>query len=141
MKNNGSKGLIFVILGAVMAVITFWLIYCAIEGGGLPGFVYFFLLLSIPLTVNGVAYLFYIFFNAATQDENRAVLPIICGAATLISGIAGLISLINDHSFMFKGFTAQLIWFFITLPIFILTIIHFAVIFVKMFKKVKTSNT
>lgn len=137
MKKMKTRGIFFVILGAVMAVITFLIINSAFGHGGMPGFVYMSLVLTIPLVANGIAYFLYTYFNSVTQAENSSILPIVCGVITLISGITGFISLVNDHSFMFKGWTAQLIWFFISIPCLVLTIIHFVIFFVKICKKNK----
>ena len=57
---------------------------------------------------------------------------------TTISAILGWISYVNDHDYVMRGFEAELIWFLISIPTFILAIINFIISYIILSKRVKT---
>ena len=38
------------------------------------------------------------------------IIPLTCLAVTVISGVTGVISYLNDHELFMRGFEAELVW-------------------------------
>lgn len=129
MENNDqyAKGTAFMALGAVMFVVSVLIFYLTLIKNVLAGGWFFLLFITVPLVINGFAYLFYNMISCK-KAVSDLVIPLVCLAVAVISAIIGAISYINDHNFILRGFDAELIWFFISVPAFILAIIHFVVL-------------
>ena len=125
------------LVGAVMVVVSVLIFYLTLVKGVLAGGWFFLLFVTVPLVINGFAYLVYNMVSA-NKEVPDVVISLVCLAVAVISGIIGLISFSSDQSFILRGLEAQLIWYFISGPAFILAIIHFIVSYVRMSKKVWT---
>lgn len=138
MNNSKNvKGTFFMVLAAVMAVVSFFVFYLTLGINVLPGFCFFLLWITIPLVINGIAVLIYNIFNAVTKKDNRMILPFSSLTIAIISAFVGILLYVNDHAFMLRGLEAELTWFFISLPALAVAIIHFVIMFVQMSKKVR----
>lgn len=136
--NQGIKGLNFMILGIVMAVVSVLIIFMFFIWDILPGAFFFLLFITIPLVINGIAYFVYnVVVRIKGKDLSNIVLSLICLVIAIISAIIGGISYTNDHSFMMRGLEAEFIWFFVSAPAFVLAIIHFVISYIYMSRKVK----
>ncbi|MBP3234759.1 MAG: hypothetical protein J6M65_10090, partial [Eubacterium sp.] len=117
--NQGIKGLNFMILGIVMAVVSVSIIFMFFILDILPGACFFLLFITIPLVINGIAYFVYnVVVRIKGKDLSNIVLSLICLVIAIISAIIGGISYTNDHSFMMRGLEAEFIWFFVSAPAF-----------------------
>lgn len=139
MENNrqDSRTRVFIILGIVMAVISVVLFYLILTEIISLRFI-FLEFVTVPLTINGLAYLVFFFMDAVKGKDQTIVLPLVCLGVAIISAIIGVINYVNDHNFILRGLEAQLIWFIISVPALILSIIHFIASYIHMRKKLKT---
>ena len=134
--DKDSKDVFFMVLGFIMAIVSV-LMFIAIYNEILPLQFLFFGLVTVPFTVNGFAHLIYFMGDRFKAIDQNLFLSLICLAVTIISAVIGGISYVNDHNFILRGLEAELIWFFISLPSLVMTVIHFIISFIKMSKKNK----
>lgn len=131
-RNSHAKS--FMILGLVMAVLSVLIAYMVFVFDILPGACFLLEFITVPLVINGIAYLVYYLISKIKGNAQTIVLPLVCLVTAIISAVIGGISYVNDHSFVLRGLDAELIWFFISIPAFVLAIIHFVVSFITMSK-------
>ena len=96
----------------------------------------FLLFITIPLVINGIAYLICMVVARIKGPVRIPVLPLTCLIMAIISAVIGGITYANDHSFMLRGLEAELIWFFISISAFVLAIIHFILSYVRLGRRV-----
>ena len=138
MHDQDSRDVVFIVLGFIMAIVSV-LMFIAIYNEILPLQFLFFGLVTVPFTVNGFAHLIYFMGDRFKAIDQNLFLSLICLAVTILSAVIGGISYVNDHNFILRGLEAQLIWFFISLPSLVLTIIHFIISFINISKKAKNN--
>ena len=136
-QDNITKGNGFIILGVVMAVVSVLIFYSIFIVDILPAGCFFLLFVTVPLVINGIAYLVHNIVARIRGKDSAIVLPLICLAIAVISAIIGVISHVNDHSFMMRGFEAELLWFFVSIPSLVVAIIHFIISFIHMSRRVE----
>ena len=136
-KDKLTKGMGAMILGAVMAVVSVLIVYSVFIGEILPGGFFFLLFITIPLVVNGIAYLVYNIVVRIRGKESVIVLPVTCIVIAVITAIVGAISRANDHSFIMRGMESELLWFFVSIPSLVLAIIHFIISYINLSRRVK----
>lgn len=136
MHDQDSRDVVFIVLGFIMAIVSV-LMFIAIDNEILPLQFLFFGLVTVPFTVNGFAHLVYFMGDRFKAIDQNLFLSLICLAVTIISAVIGGISYVNDHNFILRGLEAELIWFFISLPSLVMTVVHFIISFIKMSKKNK----
>lgn len=141
MENNNqyAKGTSFMLIGAIMVVVSLLIFYLTLVKNILAGGWFFLLFITIPLVINGFAYLVYNLVSS-NKEVSEIVIPLVCLAVAIISAIIGAVSYVNDHNFILRGLEAGLLWFFISIPAFILAIIHFVASYIRMSKKVKATK-
>jgi len=103
----------------------------------LPLTVMFICCLTAPAVATCAAYCLYYHIEIKTGKKTRTVIPLTCLAFTVISGVIGLVSYINDHNFILRGLEAQLIWFLIMLPTLVATIVHFIAAYIRNMNELK----
>lgn len=138
-NNQYAKGTAFMVLGAAMLVVSVLIFYFTLIKNVLAGGWFFLLFITVPLVINGFAYLVYNLVSC-NKEVSDIVISLVCLAVAVISAIIGVVSYVNDHDFILRGFGAELIWFFVSVPSFILAIIHFIASYVSMSRKVKDSK-
>ncbi len=138
MHDQDSRDVVFIVLGFIMAIVSV-LMFIAIDNEILPLQFLFFGLVTVPFTVNGFAHLIYFMGDRFKAIDQNLFLSLICLAVTIISAVIGGISYVNDHNFILRGLEAELIWFFISLPSLVMTVIHFIISFIKKNKKIKNN--
>ena len=138
MHDQDSRDVVFIVLGFIMAIVSV-LMLIAIDNEILPLRFLFFGLVTVPFTVNGFAHLIYFMGDRFKAIDQNLFLSLICLAVTIISAVIGGISYVNDHNFILRGLEAELIWFFISLPSLVMTVIHFIFSFIKKSKKIKNN--
>lgn len=85
----------------------------------------------MPVLVTCVAYVIYYFVEWLREKDSFFVVPLVCFAVTIITLLIGVISYINDHNFILRGFGAQMLWFFVSLPSFVACVVQIIVFHVK----------
>ena len=138
MHDQDSRDVVFIVFGFIMAIVSV-LMFIAIDNEILPLQFLFFGLVTVPFTVNGFAHLIYFMGDRFKAIDQNLFLSLICLAVTIISAVIGGISYVNDHNFILRGLEAELIWFFISLPSLVMTVIHFIISFIKKNKKIKNN--
>lgn len=134
-KDNRIKGKGFIILGAVMAVISVLLFCGSVTGDFLPGKSYMLLFITTPFVINGFAYLIdhiVTVFKGRTSDY---YIPVFCLVLAVISAIIGLISYVNNHKLILGEIEAMIIWLFVSVPSLVVAIIHFIVSYIHKSRK------
>ena len=96
--------------------------------------------ISVPIIVIGIAYFVYCRIKMKTSRESKYVILLICLAVAIISALIGVIVYINDHSFMMRGVEAQLIWVFVSLPLFVTALIFLMTDYIRYIKLKKNGN-
>ena len=125
-----KKSLIFIIT-TVSLILLSLLIFALAVKDILPLPAIFIWCLTTPAIVTCMAYFLYYLIEWKTGRKVRMIIPLTCLAITVISGVTGVISYVNDHSFMMRGFEAELIWFLITLPALAAMTVHFILAFIQ----------
>ena len=123
MKENESKVKLFFIKLIIPLFIIMTVGFFLIMNEMIPFNAIFISMLTTPFLVTGVAY----FVEAIIDKKSRFIVSLICLAISLITVIIGVIIYINDHNFILRGFGAQLLWFFVSLPSFVAAIVHFII--------------
>ena len=138
--DNKSNTKTFIILGAVMAVVSVFLFCASILGDLLHEKCSFLLFATMPLAINGFAYLVKLIVSVFRDKDPELVLPLTSLAVSLISGIIGLISYINNHKLILGDLEAMLIWFFISIPALVVAVIHFILSYIRMSRRVNAQG-
>ena len=136
-ENQKTDGLGFVILGIVMAVVSVFIFYLIFVWDILPGACFFLNFITIPLVVNGIAYLIYYLTAKIKGKEQIFILPLTSLTVAILSAVIGGILYANDHGFIMRGIEAEFVWFFVSAPSLVLSIIHFVITYIQMGRKVK----
>lgn len=139
MHDQNSRDVVFIVLGFIMAIVSV-LIFVFIFSFEILSMRFLFLgFVTVPFIVNGMAHLVHFCTDRFKSVDPNLFLALICLAITIISAVIGWISYMNDHSFMgiLRGLEAELIWFFVSLPSLVMTIIHFIISYIKIMKNKK----
>lgn len=134
-KDQESRGKFFIVLGIVMAVVSFLIVVMIFIFDILPEACFFLEFITVTFVINGIAYFVFFIIAADKDGDHTIILSLVCLVIAIVSAIIGVISFVNDHSFILRGVDAQLIWFFVSIPAFILAIIHFIVSYIRMRKR------
>ena len=141
MRDQNSRDVFFIVLGFIMAIVSV-LIFVLVFPFEILSMRFLFLgFVTVPFIVNGMAHLVHFCTDRFKSVDPNLFLAIICLAITIISVVIGVISYINDDSFMgiLRGLEAELIWFFISLPSFVMTVVHFIISYINLIKKTKNN--
>jgi hypothetical protein len=133
MKDNESRTKMFFIKLIIPLFILSVVGFILILNDVLPFYAIFISMLTTPFLVTAIAD----FVEAIKDKKSRFTVSFVCVVITIITAIIGVISYLKDHNFILRGFGAQLIWFFVSLPSFVAAIVHFIIAVVKMNKELK----
>ena len=133
MKDNESRTKMFFIKLIIPLFILSVVGFILILNDVLPFYALFISMLTTPFLVTGIAY----FVEVIKDKTSRFTVSFVCLVITIITAIIGVISYLKDHNFILRGFGAQLIWVFVSLPSFVAAIVHFIIAVVKMNKELK----
>lgn len=132
LKNAKAMIVVSVIL-LLFSVILFGLI---LSGAISLRFIFLYFII-IPVLVTCIAYVIYDFVEGRREKDSFFVVPLVCFAVTIISLLIGLVDFLADSSFILRGLGAEMIWFFVTLPSFIATIIQLVIFHINAIKSRK----
>ena len=131
--NRQTKTKVMIAVSVFLILVSAIMFFMILEEVISFRFIFLYLIIT-PVLVTCIAYLINYFVDCIREKDSFFVVPLVCFVVAIISLLIGLVSYINDHNFILRGMGAQMIWFFVSLPSFIATIIQLIIFHVNAIK-------